>query len=278
MSDTAGAIDVSSNVSNAHVADSVAAGETRPDTPDPTTGPADTAVGEQPTEGEVEQPKPSRDRRAEKRIASLTRKNDEAQREIGYWKALAEKSSQQPAAQANAKPQPNQYPSYDEYVDALTDWKLEQRLVKAEAPQPKEQPQPTSSKTKPRNEALVERLVESGKDIEDFQDVLRVITAPGYPISEAMRDYLEDAEQPALMAQWYADNPRKALRISGMDPVDAEAELDKVAATLARPARTTTAPPPGPTVGGRAVATRDPAKMDMDEYAAHWKQRNGIKD
>jgi hypothetical protein len=150
--------------------------------------------------------------------------------------------------------------------------------VKAEAPQPKEQPQPTSSKTKPRNEALVERLVESGKDIEDFQDVLRVITAPGYPISEAMRDYLEDAEQPALMAQWYADNPRKALRISGMDPVDAEAELDKVAATLARPARTTTAPPPGPTVGGRAVATRDPAKMDMDEYAAHWKQRNGIKD
>lgn len=273
MSDVS-VVDNASDATNTVAQDSVAAGETRPDTPDPTTGPADTAVGEQPKEGEAEQPKPSRDRRAEKRIASLTRKNDEAQREIGYWKALAEKSAQ-PAAQPNAKPQPNQYPSYDEYVDALTDWKLEQRLAKAE---PKEQPQPETSKTKPRNEALVERLVESGKDIEDFQDVLRVITAPGYPISETMRDYLEDAEQPALMAQWYADNPRKALRISGMDPVDAEAELDRIAATLARPARTTNAPPPGPTVGGRAVATRDPAKMGMDEYAAYWKQRNGIKD
>lgn len=243
-------------------------------TPESATGPAtDPADGGQQSEQTAPQPK-HRDRRAEKKIASLTRKNDEAQREIGYWKALAEKSAQ-PAAQPNAKPQPNQYQSYDEYVDALTDWKLEQRLAKAE---PKEQPQPETSKTKPRNEALVERLVESGKDIEDFPDVLRVITAPGYPISETMRDYLEDAEQPALMAQWYADNPRKALRISGMDPVDAEAELDRIAATLARPARTTNAPPPGPTVGGRAVATRDPAKMGMDEYAAYWKQRNGIKD
>lgn len=274
MSDTAGAVDVSQNMSDAHVQNSVVPGESPANTPATTTGPADTAVSGQPKEGAGDTPQPTRDRRTEKRIASLTRKNDEAQREIGYWKALAESKGSTPStAQPDAKPQPNQYQSYDEYVDALTDWKVDQKLKAGNGNQPKEQPQPANSKAS-RNDALAERLFKDSDGMEDFEGVMRIITAPGFPVSAAMRDYLEDAERPALMAQWLADHPRQALRISGMDPVDADAELDKVARGFApKPAQTSKAPPPGPTVGGRAVVTRSPEEQSMDEYAGDWHAR-----
>lgn len=252
--------------------DSVASAQPT-DMPASTTGPADTAVSGQPN-GEADPPqdqqKPNRDRRAEKRIASLTRKNEELLTRLGRLEGMMEvtTSRSQPAPDANAKPQPSQFNSYDEYVDAVTDWKVDQKLKARDSERQKQdQTQRQVSKAQERTVALADRLMTDGKDIEDFEDVMQTITANDFPVSAAMRDYLEDAERPALVAQWLADNPDQARRIYGMNSAAATRELDKVAATLTRPARTSNAPPPVPTVGGRQVVNKDPAKMSMDEYA-----------
>ncbi len=252
-------------------------------TPATTTGPADTAVDGQPTEGEGEKPQPTRDRRAEKRIASLSRKNDEAQREIGYWRGIAEaRQSQSPAATAlaaDAKPQPNQYKSYDEYVEALTDWKTEEKLTARElARASQDRRQSEDSKATERVSRVAERLIADAKDVADFDEVMETITAPNFPISSAMRDYLEEADRPALVAQWLSENQDKAKLIYGMNSAQVVRELDKVAATFApKPVRSSSAPPPVPTVGGRSVTTRDPEKQSMKEYASDWISRRAAK-
>lgn len=257
----------------------VAAG-TPAELPAPTTGPADTAVSGQPKDGEGEQPdKPTRDRRTEKRIASLTRKNDEAQQQIGYWRGIAEaqKGQGQPAqaADPDVRPQPSQFKSYDEYVEALTDWKTDQKLnARDTAKQQTERTQAETSKANERNQALADRLVSDGKGIEEFiEDVMKPITAKGFPISAAMRDYLEESDKPALMAQYLVDNLDQAELIYGMSSTRATRELDKVAATLTKPAQVSKAPPPGPTVGGRTVVSRSPEEQSMDEYGQDWKAR-----
>ncbi len=278
MNDTA-TVDVNQNVSNAHVPDTtVASASTPTDTPASTTGPADTAVSGQPNgDAPPEEQKPNRDRRAEKRIASLTRKNEELLTRLGRLEGMMEAGGRQPERQpdGNAKPQPSQYASYDEYVDAVTDWKVDQKLKARETEQQKtDRTQRDVSKANERTQALADRLMTDGKDIEDFEEVMETITADRFPVSAAMRDYLEEAERPALVAQWLAENPDQARRIYGMNSAAAVRELDKVAKDFApKPARTTTAPPPVPTVGGRAVVTKDPEKQSMEEYAVEWRAR-----
>ena len=251
------------------------------DTPASTTGPADTAASGQPTDGTTGEPpkEPSRDRRAEKRIASLTRKNEELLTRLGRLEGIVEVTAsrpQQQAAEADAKPQPNQFKSYDDYVEALTDWKTDQKLSAREKQQAEQgRNQEARSKVDERNARVAERLAEAGTAIEDFDEVMETITNPRFPVSTAMRDYLEDCEHPAHMAQWMAENREEARRIYGMNSVMAVRELDKVAAKVAPKTqpKTSSAPPPVPTVGGRAVTTRDPEKMDMAEYASVWKAR-----
>lgn len=268
-------VDTNANLSDAQVPNGAPA---TVDTPASPAGPADTAASEQPP-GEGDKPQPTRDRRAEKRIASLTRKNDEAQREIGYWRGIAEAKSQGQTTQApepNAKPQQSQFKSYDEYAEALIDWKTEEKLKAREAEREQQtRYQTAASKAHEEASRVADRLAKEGAAIEGFDDVMETITAQNFPISATMRDYLGECEQPAHMAQWLADNQAEAARIYGLNSAAAVRALDKVAATLAKPpAKTSSAPAPGPTVAGRAVATRDPEKMDMDEYASHWKTRN----
>lgn len=247
------------------------------ESPASTPGPADTADGEQKAQDEGDdKPKPQRDRRAEKRIASLTRKNEELLTRLGRLEGIVEitTKAQQPA-EADAKPQPSQFRSYDEYVEALTDWKTEEKLKARDAARADQsRNQAETSKVSERNARVAERLMEDAKDIEDFDEVMQTITAPNFPISVAMRDYLEEAERPALMAEWLSENPDRAKLIYGMNAAATVRELDKVAKGFAaRSAQTSKAPPPVPTVGGRSVTTRDPEKMSMEDYANHWHQR-----
>lgn len=243
--------------------------------PASTTGPADTAASGQPKEGEEGQPdKPTRDRRAEKRISTLLRKNDEAQREIGYWRGMAEAQKAQPAASADAdaKPRPDQFKSYDEFVEALTDWRTDQKLKAHRGSEPK--PSQPDGHQRQGTPPIVERLMEDADGVEDIDDVIERITDDKFPGSATMRDYLLESDRPAQLAQWLVDNRKEAKRIYGLTTAAAVRELDKVAATLAKPpAQTSTAPPPVPTVGGRGATSKDLSKLSPEEYAKGWHQR-----
>ena len=76
---------------------------------------------------------------AEERIGTLTRKWRESQQEAAYWKGIAEGKKagtetpgEKPAEvvqPATPKPRQSDFENYDDYVDALTDWKTDQKIA-----------------------------------------------------------------------------------------------------------------------------------------------------
>lgn len=219
-------------------------------TPEATTGPADTAAGEQePQAPSSEEDKRKRDRSAEKRIRRLTKQAEDALRDAGYWRGVAE------ARAAGTQPEPTEG-----------------------QPQPR-QPNP-SAQIDPANaeaaKTVIERLEESGKDIEDFDEVMETITSEDFSISRTMRDFLGESDRPAHLAQWLAQNPKEAARIARLEPAVAVRALEKAEARLpaakAPPKKVTGAPPPVSTVGGGSTASFDPNKAGMDDFAK-WRRR-----
>lgn len=216
--------------------------------PDTTLASADTAVPGEPNKDQP-QAEPRRDRKVEKRISKLTQRAEEAIREAGYWRGQAEANQRDPAT---GQPAPRQ---------VMTPEQASVARAESEA-----------------SKAVIDRLTEAGADIEDFDDVIETITAPNFKISRTMRDYLGEADHPAHLAQWLAENPNEAARISRLDPAVAVRALEKADTRVGKPSpKTTKAPPPVPTVGGRSTAAFDPDKAPMEDYAANWKKRNAAK-
>lgn len=218
------------------------------DTPASTTGPAETADGEQPQPAEAPEAKPKRDRSAEKRISRLTQQREAAIREAGYWRGIAEAGT------------PRQQ---DQQADGE---RPQQQTRQAPAVDPGEI---EHSKT------VLERIREAGEDIEDFDDVMETLTSDDFKVSRTMRDFLGEADKPAELAKWLTENPKEAARIARLDPAVAVRALEKAEARLAsKPApKITQAPPPGPTVRGFGTPQFNPEKASMDDYAKHWEAR-----
>lgn len=196
---------------------------------------------------------PDRQNRRESRaFATLRRENRELSRQLGYLQAQFEASRPTPQDQAESEPAQRQQRA--PAVDA--DARRNGRAI----------------------EALSDRLEEAGEEIEGFDRVISTITAGNFPGTVAMRDFLMETDKPAEMARWLADNPREAERISLLSDVGQWRALERAEAKLAKPApKTTQAPPPVPTVNGRSTPAFDPEKASMDDYAAHWKAKHGIK-
>jgi hypothetical protein len=215
--------------------------------PAPTPASADTAV---PGEPQPEQGK--RDRKVEKRISRLTQKVDSLSEQVGYWRGIAEAHARQPGQQPSNEGEP-----------------------------PTERRQP-ASRNSAADEAAAElgrsifaRIEEAGEGIEGFDEVMDKITADNFPINVAMRDYLATSDRPAEVAKYLAEHPKEAQQICALGERAADRAMERIEAKLAKapPKKTTQAPPPVPTVGGRSTAEFDPEKASMDEYAAHWKER-----
>jgi hypothetical protein len=215
--------------------------------PAPTPASADTAV---PGEPQPEQGK--RDRKVEKRISRLTQKVDSLSEQVGYWRGIAEAHARQPGQQPSNEGEPT-----------------------AERKQPASRNSAADEAAAELGRSIFARLEEGGKEIEDFDEVMETITQPNFPINETIRDYLAIADNPAQLAQWMSENRTEVRRIASLSPAVATRALEKQDAKLAKAPskKTTQAPPPVPTVGGRSTAEFDPEKASMDEYAAHWKER-----
>lgn len=232
---------------------------------------ADTAVrdGEQPAEETpAPEPEPKRDRRAEKRIASLTRKVDELLRENGRLQAISEATRPPPAA----SPPPNQseFRTYEEYTAALAKHSgREAAQDAAQAIREEARKVVEAERHKAKVETFRQTLEREGKGIEGFGEVMETLFSDAVKVSQPMADYLmDDAEKPALLAQWLVENPDEAESIARMPERKAGAALAKVEAKLGRkpspPVSRAPAPPPSVT-GGGGTAPKPIERMSHDE-------------
>lgn len=234
---------------------------------------------EKDTTQEQPKPKPSG---VEKRISQLTkawrneeRRREDLERQLAEARAGGPAADGQPAANADGKPVSESFQSYDEYIEALADWKLEQR-EKARADEIK-RAQAAEAETSRRRvaEAFEEKTNAAVAKYPDFVDALD----SDVPMSEAMMQVIVLHPKGLDAAYYLAKNPDEAARISELVPKAAAREIEKIIASINAPAAKETkpitkAPKPPSTVGGSAApASQDITDEKFAEDFSAWEKK-----
>jgi hypothetical protein len=229
--------------------------------------------------------KPKKKGGFQRRIDKLNAAKADAQREVEYWKRLAletqakdEPKKDEPKvetkqASQEGKPTPEMFETHVEYVEALTDWKLEQRdksnRAKAE-----------ESKTLAEHESALNahyaREKSFAEKTEDYAEVLE--DAGGFKdASPTLSSLIVSSENgPELMYE-LAKNKAEYERINKLGPVAAAREFGRFELKFIKaseeqkpePKKTTKAPKPIEPVGGSkgtvAKSIHDP-NISQREY------------
>lgn len=240
--------------------------------PKETKAPAAPAVDDVTDEDSQHEDK-GRARGVQTRIDELTRSRREAEREAAYWKARVQGDPAQNPAQtpaASKAPEPSQFKTQEEYIDAVTDYKVEQKLAKKDAEQTH------VKQVTERAQSWQEKLVSARLETPDFDQVMN---NADIAVATHVADLLLEADAGASIAYHLAQNPDKLNKINAMSPAKAAIELGKLEATLSKPAsndpapevkapeaKTSKAPPPAKTLGQGRSTTPALADLPMDDY------------
>lgn len=175
--------------------------------------------------------------------------------------AMQKPVEQEPKAKVdNGKPTIAQFgEDVEGYVEAVAEWKLQQRDI--EAQNRYLQAQESQVRNKAQNVyAEAEKI--PGFDREAFDEL---------PVTDPMAFAIMDSEiAPKLMAH-LAENPKDAERICALSPARQAAEIGKLEVKLSevKPVKASNAPSPIKPIGSRgSVASTNPEEMTQDEYRA----------
>jgi hypothetical protein len=220
-----------------------------------------------------------------KRINELTAQRHEAERRA----EAAEKREQQvrdmldrqlqpkkpePAPEpqkATTEPKLDQFATYEEYVAAVADYRVEQRFQRLE--QERQAEEAVKQKAEVQT-GFQQKASEFKAQTPDFEEVAY---NPSLPITDVMADALNYAEKGPQLLYHLGKHPEEAQRIAELSvrsPVAAAIELGKLEERLSlpQPRTTTQAPPPiRPLSGGSGSAIVDPDKMTTNEWR-QWRE------
>jgi hypothetical protein len=194
--------------------------------------------------------------------------------------AAAPKADAKPAAAEAAepgKPESKNFDSYEEYVEALADWKLDVREKKRDAERAQREANEAHEAVIAANDATFKERQALYPDWKE-----KVAAATDIPITQIMHTLITESEFRADLGYYLADNPAEAKRISALSPLRQAAELGKLETTFAKadekkPAtaetqkpRVSKAPAPVKTVRAQAEA----GEPDPSDFKAWERWRN----
>lgn len=229
---------------------------------------------------ESEGDKPKKKSGFKRRIDKLSARVAERERELEYWKAeaLKQKQATEPAKeQVNApapqgKPNPDNYDSHAEYVEALTDWKVEQKYL---AQKQEEEKNRAMTEQQKAYHAHVERVKSFSEKVEDFDEV--IASVDDIPVSVPIQNLIVSSQNgPELMYE-LAKNKEEFARICKLPILEAVFEIGAIKAKIASKnseeknttKKITAAPAPVVPVGkGKAsiVKSIDDPNLSQSEY------------
>ena len=168
--------------------------------------------------------------------------------------------------QPDGKPQRAAFNGDDEaYIEAVADWKIDQRDQQTRQQREAERHQSTVTKTE---KLYTEASKLPGFDRDTFEEL---------PLTPSIAQALIDSDAAPQLMAYMASNPDDIERISRLSPARQAAELGKLEAKLSVVKQHKEPPPPIRTVnGGGTVNHSDPSKMPMDQYI-EWRKKNGAK-
>jgi len=218
------------------------------------------------------------------RIDELTRKAREAERERDYWRTQAESTRKsEPEAKEIPKPKVEEFDSYNDYVEALTDWKADR---KAEAIREDIRNERAAERGSEQAKSVFEKsAADARKALPDFDEVMK--GARAVKISDGVAAALRESDRQAELAYQLVKDPSIADRLSSLSPARAAMEIARMEAALepvsaepdpeekqadepAKPVlpvrKTTSAPAPIKPLGKGASTQTDLSKLGMDDY------------
>ena len=204
----------------------------------------------------------------QRRLAKEQRKIERYARAEAERDQLREQLNRQTQVQQSSvqsgEPKPEQFKTYEEYIDKLTDWKIDQREAKRE----ETQAQRKQAEYQETHEATIrDSLSKAAAKYDDFEEV---VTNPNLTITPVMTDAMGDSELGGEIAYYLGNNPKEAAEIAKLSNVKQVKAIDRLEAKLKEPPPVTKAPAPLQTVGkGRTQMEADPEKMSVAEYAEY---------
>jgi len=212
----------------------------------------------------------------QRKIDKFRRELSEKEQRIAYLEGLSKRGSDEPAAKtestieksADGKPNPDKFDTNAEYIDALTDWKIEQREIKAKTEAEKAKVLTEKQKVA---ETFQSRVSEFQKDHADFDEV---IEACEVDLSKDLQGLIVESEiAPQLMYE-LAAKPEEIERLNKLSGLQLAKELGKLEFQLSKDSESkpkekkhSKAPQPiKPVTRSGSTASTTPEDMSYEDY------------
>ena len=230
-------------------------------------------VVEKPESEETEQAKPEptpeeiearKQQKLQKRFDRLTREKHEARAEADYLRSLLE-GNKPVAKDEPASLDRENFNSDLEWIEAIADYKAEQKLKAVSESQAREQRQKQEQEkaltVAQKADKIFAEAAELGDyDEDDFNEI---------PFTQSMSEAILDSDISPKIVHYLAANPDQAQKISAMSPTRQAAEIGKLELKLSspEPAKKSAAPEPIKPVSGAGKSYKGLSdEMSADEW------------
>jgi hypothetical protein len=207
----------------------------------------------------------------QKRIAKLERKLDK-QRIESETRARVLAEVNQPQEYTPSKPTREAYASDEEWVEALAEFKADQKFAELTQKQ-KEAERETKykSEVERQNERKNDMIQTGERKYDDFEEV---VANNKVKISEPAYLAILETENGADIVYHLAKNPAEADRIAALSPYAQAKEIGKLEDKLSsKPVKLSNAPAPMSPAKGASSIVKSIEDMSIDEYMADARKR-----
>lgn len=224
---------------------------------------------------------PEYSKKVQKRISKITKKFRTAERERDFEKEkrlelereLEIATSQIPV---DDKPQKDDFDEEDDYIEALTDWKIDNRFKESREKSTKEIEENEEKDSMLETYNGLDEIMENGND--KYDDFDKLVLDEDLVLSSVIAQVALDTESPEEVIYYLASNPEESRRISKLDPIRVAKEIGKLEVKLfskeaekPKPKKQSKAPAPITPVRTDGITDKDPNKMNAKEYRA-WRE------
>ena len=227
----------------------------------------------------VEEKPPKEKDAVQRRIDEITKKRREAERERDWERTkrleLEEelKTAKKSIPQGD-KPKVEDFETELAYLEALQDWKLDQRF-RVESDKASKETASVEEKTA-IDETYQELDDKMEKGRNKYADFNELVLDENLKISEAMVEAILISDIAEDVLYYLGKHPEEAADLAKLPPLKIAHEFGKIEAKLTAPLpkkKTTNAPEPITPVKSTGVTEKDPSDMTPREYRA-WRERN----
>ena len=250
------------------------AGMAPEETPDETPGEEAKPTAE---EGE-EKPEEKPEEPPEPTIKELVERLEKSENRVGYLTRKLSRPGQAPekAKEPGAKPLEADFETYPEYVEALTDWKVDERDAKRTEARIKEHAE--------RQQDEFFAVIDSGVEkYPDFNEVARKSPEDGGPtINGIMLEAMSECDNIIDIAYHLGQNVAESQRISRLSPIAAAREIGKLEAMFSGggpqkiPQKTPKPITPSKPVSGKTVTDSKLEDLSTDDFMKSRNQAAGV--